>query len=170
MEKGKISTEEEYQERLDHAKGFGDIYEIVKETVKRSLGEYRVGMMLYLDDLPLHLGAYYTVGTNNIVLNRNILNIIETSTQSSQTVNAFVYNILLHEYLHALGYLREIEVKELIQKITEESFEETYIATELGRNGPWSIIKDVPINMVETPKRLREVVKNFEKTETRYIA
>ena len=102
MDKGEKSKEEEYQVRLDHAKGFGDVYEIVKETVKQSLGEYRVGMMLYLDDLPLHLGAYHPVGTNNIVLNRSILNIIEASTQSRQTVNAFVYNILLHEYLHAL--------------------------------------------------------------------
>ena len=170
MEKAERLREKECQVRLDHAKGFGDVYEIVKETVKRSLGEYRVGMMLYLDDLPLQLGAYHPVGTNNIVLNRSILNIIEASTQSRQTVNAFVYNILLHEYLHALGYLRERKVKQLIQKITEESFEETHIATELGRNGPWSILKDIPINMFETPKRLREVVKNFEKTDTRYIA
>jgi hypothetical protein len=110
------------------------------------------------------------VGTNNIVLNRSLLNIIEASTQSSQTVNAFVYTILLHEYLHALGYLRETEVNQLIQKITEESFGETHIATELGKNGPWSILKDVPINMFEIPKRLREVVKNFDKPDTRYIA
>lgn len=170
MEKAERSREEKYQLRLDHAKGFGDIYEIVKDAVKRSLGEYRVGMMLYLDDLPLQVGAYHPVGTNNIVLNRSLLNIIEASTQSRQTVNAFVYNTLLHEYLHALGYLRETEVNQLIQKITEESFGETHIATELGRNGPWSILKDVPINMFETPKRLREVIKNFEKTDTRYIA
>ena len=170
MEKAERLREKECQVRLDHAKGFGDVYEIVKETVKRSLGEYRVGMMLYLDDLPLQLGAYHPVGTNNIVLNRSILNIIEASTKSRQTVNAFVYNILLHEYLHALGYLRERKVRQLIQKITEESFEETHIATELGRNGPWSILKDVPINMFKTSKRLREVVKNFEKTDTRYIA
>jgi hypothetical protein len=170
MENVKRPREEEYQVRLDHAKGFGEVYEIVKDTAKRSLGEYRVGMMLYLDDLPLKLGAYHPVGTNNIVLNRSLLNIIEASTQSSQTVNAFVYTILLHEYLHALGYLRETEVNQLIQKITEESFGETHIATELGKNGPWSILKDVPINMFETPKRLREVVKNFDKPDTRYIA
>ena len=125
MEKAERLREKECQVRLDHAKGFGDVYEIVKETVKRSLGEYRVGMMLYLDDLPLQLGAYHSLGTNNIVLNRSILNIIEASIQSRQTINAFVYNILLHEYLHALGYLRETEVNQLIQKITEESFEET---------------------------------------------
>ena len=170
MEHVKSTREQENQSRLDNAKGFGDVYEIVKDTVKRSLGEYRVGMMLFLDDLPLQLGAYHSVGTNNIVLNRSLLNIIEASTQSTQTVNAFVYNILLHEYLHALGYLRETKVNQLIQKITIESFGETHITTELGRKGPWSILKDVPITMFETPKRLQEVVKNFEKTDTGYIA
>ncbi|MHA2313744.1 MAG: hypothetical protein ACXACF_00425 [Candidatus Hermodarchaeia archaeon] len=164
------AQEEAYQIRLDHAKGFAEVYEIVKDTVKHSLREYRVGMMLYLDDLPIHLGAYHPVGTNNIVLNRSLLHLIEASTQSLQTVNAFVYTILLHEYLHALGYLRETEVNRLIQKITEESFGATHIATELGRNGPWSILKGVPINMFETPKRVREVVKNFDKPDTRYIA
>jgi hypothetical protein len=170
MENVERSKEEEYQVRLDHAKGFGEVYKIVKDTVKQSLSEYRVGMMLYLDDLPIYLGAYHSVGTNNIVLNRSLLNIIEASTQSMQTVNAFVYTILLHEYLHALGYLRETEVTQLIQKITEESFGETHITTELSRNGPWSILKDVPINMFETPKRSRKVVKNFDKPDARYIA
>jgi hypothetical protein len=170
MEKIKNSREKENQLRLDNAKEFRDIYEIVKDTVKRSLGEHRVGMMLYLEDLPLQLGAYHPVGTNNIVLNRSLLNIIEASSQSTQIVNAFVYNILLHEYLHALGYIREANVNQLIQKITKESFGETHLTTELGRNGPWSILKDIPITMFETPKRLREVVKNFEKTDTRYIA
>lgn len=170
MEKGERSREEEYKIRLDHAKGFGDVYEIVKETVKWDLGEYRVGMMLYLDDLPLQLGAYHSVGTNNIVLNRSLLNLIEASTQSKPTVNAFVYNILLHEYIHALGYLRETKVNKIIRKITKKCFGEKHIATELGRDGPWSILKDVPLNMFETPKRRREVVKNFEKIDTRYIA
>lgn len=56
--------------RLAEAKGFGDVYEIVRDTVKRSLGTYRVGLMLYLDDLPLQLGAYHPVGSNAIVMNR----------------------------------------------------------------------------------------------------
>ena len=170
MEQTKRSRETENRTRLDHAKGFGDVYELVKETVKRSIGEYRVGMMLYLDDLPMQLGAYHPVGTNNIVLNRSLLTLVEASIQSMKKVNAFVYHILLHEYLHALGYLREAEVNQLIQQITRESFGETHITTELGRKGPWSILKDVPLTMFETPKRVREVVKNFEKTDTRYIA
>jgi len=36
--------------RLAESKDFGEVYEIVKETTKRSLGAYRIGLMLYLDD------------------------------------------------------------------------------------------------------------------------
>ena len=48
--------------RLGHAQGFGEVWEIVEDIVKTSLGERRVGMMLFLADLPLRLGAYYPVG------------------------------------------------------------------------------------------------------------
>ena len=68
-----------YRPRLENAQGFGEVWEIVKDTVKTSLGEHRVGMMLFLDDLPLRLGAYYPLGTNNIVLNRVHINIIEVA-------------------------------------------------------------------------------------------
>ena len=43
---------EVYRSRIDKAKGFSEVWEIVKDTVKDSLGEYRVGMLLFLDDLP----------------------------------------------------------------------------------------------------------------------
>lgn len=97
--------------RLDNAKDFSEVYEVVKDTVKQSMGKYRVGMMLYLDDLPLQVGAYHAVGTNTIIMNRALLNLVESATASRQTVNAFVYSILLHEYLHALGYLPEEVVR-----------------------------------------------------------
>ncbi len=50
-------------------------------------------MMLFLDDLPLQLGAYYPVGTNNIVLNRALVEIVEASMSDKPTVNALVYNL-----------------------------------------------------------------------------
>lgn len=155
--------------RLEKAKGFGEIHELVKDTVKHSLGLHRVGMLLFLDDLPLQVGAYHQVGTNNIIMNRALLNIVQAATDSRLAVNAFIYSILLHEYLHALGYLEESEVRALVSKISEESFGEDYIATRLAKTGPWSLLRGVPLNMLEAPRRVIEIVKDFEKTGT-YIA
>lgn len=70
-----------YRSRLENAEGYGEVWEIVKATVKSSLNERRVGMMLFLDDLPLRLGAYHPLGTNNIVLNRALVNIVEATSQ-----------------------------------------------------------------------------------------
>ena len=66
-----------YTERLEEADCFRDLWEIVKDSVKDVLGHYRVAMMLFLDDLPLRMGAYHPIGTNNIVINRALLEIVE---------------------------------------------------------------------------------------------
>ena len=85
--------------------------------------------MLFLDDLPLQLGAYYPIGTNNIVLNRSLVEIVEASVCSKQTVNALVYNLLLHEYLHALGEYSEAEVRRMVVEVASKCFGEQHIAT-----------------------------------------
>ena len=136
---------------------------------KKSLGEYRVGLMLYLDNLPLQVGAYHPVGSNAIVMNRTLLQIVESTAKSKNVVNAFVYTILLHEYLHALGYLEENTVRPLVYKISNESFGEEHIAPHLARLGPWSILKGLPLDEIEAPKRVVEIVKDLEKQDQKYI-
>ncbi|MGQ9539368.1 MAG: hypothetical protein ACUVTE_07335 [Candidatus Bathycorpusculaceae bacterium] len=48
-------------------------------------------MMLFLDDLPIQLGAYHPIGTNNIILNRVLVRTVEASTNSQRVVNALIY-------------------------------------------------------------------------------
>jgi len=160
----------DYRSRLDGAEGYGEVWEIVKDTVKRSLGEYRVGMMLFLEDLPLRLGAYHPLGTNNIVLNRALVHVVEATTESRRLINAFVYVLLLHEYLHALGHVRESKVRPLVYQISREAFGEDHVVSRLAEAGPWSLLKDIPLDVIEVPKRVMEIVKDFEKADQRYIA
>ena len=164
-----LSTVESYRLRIDEAEGFSGVWEIVKETVKVSLGKHRLGMLLFLDDLPLHLGAYHPVGTNNIVLNRSLLNIVEAVTKSKKLVNAFVYSILTHEYLHALGHISEAEVRSLVYDVSKQCFGEDHIVTTLAEKTPWSLLKGIPLNDITLPKQAMEIVKDFEKPNQRYI-
>jgi len=164
-----LSKVESYRLRIDEAEGFSGVWEIVKETVKVSLGKHRLGMLLFLDDLPLHLGAYHPVGTNNIVLNRSLLNIVEAVTKSKKLVNAFVYSILTHEYLHALGHISEAEVRSLVYDISKQCFGEDHIVTTLAEKTPWSLLKGIPLNDITLPKQAMEIVKDFEKPNQRYI-
>ena len=165
----KSSNAESFRSRLDQAKDFSDVYEVVKDTAKHSLGRYRVGLMLVLDDLPIQVGAYHPVGSNSIVMNRLFLQIVEATASSKRVVNSFIYTILLHEYLHALGYLSESEVRPLVYQISNESFGGEHLATRLAEYGPWVLLKDVPVDVIEAPNRVAEIVKNFEKTNQRYI-
>jgi hypothetical protein len=159
----KESDLQKYRNRLETAMNYGEVWEIVKDTVFYSLGKRRDGMMLFLDDLPIQLGAYHPVGTNNIVLNRTLVQIVEATAVSKQVVNALVYNLLLHEYLHALGEYSEIEVRRLVYVVAEKCFGEQHAATLIARESPWVLLKGIPLENINAPKRVMEIVKSFEK-------
>lgn len=173
--KGEFKIEEEFSDvesfrsRIDEAEGFSGVWEIVKQTVKVSLGEQRLGILLFLDDLPLHLGAYHTLGTNNIVLNRSLVNIVEAVTKSRKMVNAFVYSLLTHEYLHALGHISETEVRSLVYKVSKACFGDDHLVTTLAESSPWVLIKGIPLSRVTINKQAMEIVKDFENPKNGYI-
>lgn len=153
---------------LDKAKNYAEVWKIVKETTQFAIGKRRDSMMLFLDDLPLQLGAYYPVGTNNIVLNRALVEIVEASLSDKPTVNALIYNLLLHEYLHALGVLSETGVRRQVVEVAKKSFGEQHISTLIACKSPWVLFKDIPLGPFNAPKRVMEIVRDFEKT-SKYI-
>ena len=46
-----------FRKSLETADSYAEVWQTVKETVDFSLGKSRGSMMLFLDDLPLQLGA-----------------------------------------------------------------------------------------------------------------
>ena len=168
MSESGSSVAERFRRRLEDAKSYGEVWEIVKDCVEFSLHRRRGGMMLFLDDLPIQLGAYHPLGTNNIVLNRRLVQIVEASVKSRRLVNALVYNLLLHEYLHALGKYSEMEVRPLVYDIARKCFGEDYVVTVIAKKSPWVLLKGIPFEAVNAPKRVMEIVKDFEKTD-KYI-
>jgi hypothetical protein len=155
---------EGYRRRLETARSYGEVWEIVKDTVEYALHKRRGGMMLFLDDLPIQLGAYHPVGTNNIVLNRVLVQIVEAAVESKRVLNTLVYNLLVHEYLHALGEFSEVRVRNLVVEVARKCFGEDYLATQVAMKSPWSLLKGIPLESVNVPKRFMEIVKDFEKT------
>ncbi|MEM2912086.1 MAG: hypothetical protein QXM52_00015 [Candidatus Bathyarchaeia archaeon] len=164
-----VADVEKYRSRLDKAASYGEVWEVVKDTVAASLNQRRAGMMLFLDDLPIQLGAYHPIGTNNIILNRVLVQAIEASTQSKRVVNSLIYNLLLHEYLHALGHLSELKVRQLVYHVAKECFGEDHLATAIARSSPWALLKGIPLDKVKASKRVLEIVKDFEKADRSYI-
>jgi hypothetical protein len=159
---------ERYRERLDDAKDYSQVWQLVKETVEHVFHKRRGSMMLFLDDLPIQLGAYHSLGTNNIVLNRVLVQIVEAAVENRTVVNALVYNLLLHEYMHALGEISEAEVRGLVVQVCKKCFGEDYVATDLAVKSPWTLLKGIPLGNANVPKRVMEIVRNFEKSD-RYV-
>jgi hypothetical protein len=169
MTSGKDSaTAEQYRKRLDNAGSYSEVWEITKDTIEYVFRKRRGSMMLFLDDLPIQLGAYHPLGTNNIVLNRVLVQIVEAAIENKRVVNALVYNLLVHEYLHALGEISEINVRGLVIEVCKKSFGEDYVATQIAIKSPWMLLKGIPLDSVNVPKRVMEIVKDFEKPD-KYI-
>jgi hypothetical protein len=160
------NLEKAYGERLGSAKSYAEVWQIVKDSVETALGKHRTGIMLFLDDLPLQLGAYHPVGTNNIVLNRSLVEVVEAYEKSRVVVNALIYNLLLHEYLHALGELSEQEVRRFVVLVAKKCFGSNHTATVVARKSPWVLLRNIPVAAVNPPKRVMEIVRDFEKIGT----
>jgi hypothetical protein len=168
MKQAGSSITPDFSNRLETANGYSDVWQIVKDTVKASINKRRDRMMLFLDDLPIQLGAYHPIGTNNIVLNRTLVQIVEATIESKRVVNALIYNLLLHEYLHAMGDYSEENVRNMVYEVAKRCFGEKHVATVIAKKTPWALLNGIPMQAINAPKRVMEIVKDFEKT-TEYV-
>ena len=157
-------------EDLDKCENFVDVFELVKKTAERSLGQRRAGLMLYLARLPKHIGAFHTMGTNGIVMNRNTLDLITHGARSLREINSYVYSILLHEYLHSLGYVEEEDVRKLVYDVTFDAFGPEHPATQIASKGPSAIFPDIVLTESPMQNPDIEVIPDLEGSSHRYIS
>jgi hypothetical protein len=155
--------------QLDKCKNFGDVFEIVKKTVEHSLGQRRSGLMLYLAELPDQIGAFHGVGSNGIVMNKRGLDAVTHSARTLREINAYVYSILLHEYLHSLGYIDEGQVRKLVFEISKDNLGSDHPATEIAHKGPAMIFPGVgePTSGEHSDKM--ELITDFDRSTNSYI-
>lgn len=107
------------QKELENARSIADIFDIVKRVVKQRLGLDGHGLLVGLSDLgayPGHfIGAFYDIGANTIIINKRPL-----QTMPPRLWNGYLFHILLHEYIHSLGFLKEEQVRLIVATIVSE--------------------------------------------------
>ncbi len=145
------------------------LFMLVKETVRKSLGKERVGIGLALADLPNVLGAFWEVGGNYIVLNENLVRALRVAGKSEEEFNSFVFVILMHEYIHSLGFVDEAETRDLTGKICSSVFPEKHPAFVLGNSDPWEVYPFLKMLPRSGDPSLKFVSK-FDSDSTSYIA
>ena len=158
--------------RLERAKDLPEIFELVKDTVRATLGISRGGLMLGLADLgggkEQWIGGLYPVATNVIVMNRRPLNIIKVT--KPELYKSYVYHVLLHEYIHSLGVMDEGETRRKAYEVSKASFGRGHIATAIAED----LSKVLPFvtypGQMPMPENAdMELVKNFDYSSASYI-
>ncbi|MFX1591243.1 MAG: hypothetical protein ACFFCL_01000 [Promethearchaeota archaeon] len=115
------------------------IFKQVKSDVKKVYRRHRAGLSLGLVEMGMYKGGFiggmhFSPGTD-IVMNRTPLEII-LKEQPYEIVWAYIYHILLHEYIHSLGILNELQCRRITLKVSENIFKDTnHPAIILAKNG-----------------------------------
>lgn len=136
-----------WTQRLDAADGLVDLFEVAKDLVEADLGRSRGGIMVGLSRLGLsptgYLGGYFVLGSNAIVLNRDVLDHVQL--EHPEHHDAYAFNVLLHEYLHTVGYLDEAHLRRVAHDLVEGAFGTAHPATRIAAAmSPTGTDRDAP--------------------------
>jgi hypothetical protein len=163
----------DFKTRLDEAKTLPDIFEVVKAVVLKTLKKSRAGLMLGMANLGNNpqgfLGGFFTTGSNVIVMNKIPLQrIMETKPE---LYKPYAFHILLHEYIHSLGYLDEDKVRSWSYQIAKDALGEDHLATQIAANAQGFIKHLVyPDSAWKPDDTGLELVENFDSSSVSYIA
>jgi hypothetical protein len=154
---------------LSSAEGFDAIFEMVKAATEQKLKMHRAGLTLVLGDIPNSVGAYHEMGSNAIVMNRNLLRIVEKLSKSRSRRNSYVFMILLHEYLHTLGYTSDRQVRTLGREIADEYLGRRHLASEMAVRPLDQFFPELEKYSVFRDKGVYQTVRKFDSSSTSYI-
>ncbi|MCL5679546.1 MAG: hypothetical protein M1301_04925 [Candidatus Thermoplasmatota archaeon] len=166
---GKAGDEGLFVNSLDSRMDYDSIFEVVKESVRYVTGKARSGIGLALSDLPSTLGAYWQVGGNYIVMNENLVRAMLKLSGSEREFNSFIYMILAHEYIHSLGYIDEMEAREMTAKVARAAFGEKHHAARMSAGDVWNMYPQLKYAGSGNGSSLR-IVSKFDSSATSYIA
>jgi hypothetical protein len=163
----------DYRAALEGAKGLPEIFELVKRAVSDSLGYLRAGLMLGLADLGNHpagfVGAFYPVATNIIVMNRNPLNRIRET--NPELYKPYAFHVLLHEYLHSVGYLDEGVCSRMTLEVSRRLFGSDHVVARMAEDTRVFFPNLVYPEVAWQPQDLNvELVPGFDRGSAAYFA
>ena len=153
-----------WEEKLERAENIGDIFEIVKEAVWRTIKQGRAGLSLILAEIPNPVGGIHQIGSNTIIVNKNVLKKIKK--EKPEYYKPYIFYLLLHEYLHSLGYIDEDLVRRQCYIIVRDTFGKESKVLEIAREPERFLAVD--LHEIESELSF-ELVRDFDKSSLNYI-
>ena len=160
--------EQHYGNKILQLADFNQAFELVKLAVEDKFKMHRSGLSLILQGLPTKLGAYHILGSNLIIVNKRILNIIKIH-KSLNEYNSYLFMVLTHEYLHSLGIIDELEVRTMTYSLLASLAGENHMATKMARHQPWDLFPELSLFDDNSFEQKFEIIKNFDRTTQTYI-
>jgi hypothetical protein len=77
--------------------------------------------------------------------------------------------VLTHEYLHSLGILDELEVRNMTYRLLSSLVGEHHMATKMARYQPWDLFPELSLFDDNSFEQKFEIIKNFDRTTQTYI-
>ena len=150
-----------------------DLFEVVKDLVECETGRHRAGLMLGMVDLGISqggfVGAYFVVGGNAIVVNRQALGVIEH--RQPELLKPYQFYLLLHEFLHAVGYLDEAQCRDVAATLSARAFGDGHDVTRIARDFG-SIFRDIirpGYGFMPPEAPTIELISGFDRSSVNYI-
>jgi hypothetical protein len=160
--------EQHYGNKILQLADFNQAFELVKLAVEDKFKMHRAGLSLILQGLPTKLGAYHILGSNLIIVNKRILNIIKIH-KSLNEYNSYLFMVLTHEYLHSLGIIDELEVRTMTYSLLASLAGENHMATKMARHQPWDLFPELSLFDDNSFEQKFEIIKDFDRTTQTYI-
>lgn len=162
----------DFKTKLEEATTLADIFEVVKAVVLKSMNKSRGGLMLGMANLGNHphafFGGFFTTGSNVIVLNKIPLQRIKETRPD--LYKPYAFHVLLHEYIHSLGYLDENSVKSFAYQMTKQALGEDHLATQIAANMEGFMKHLVyPDSAWKPNDEGIELVEDFDRSSVSYI-
>jgi len=158
----------DFAKGLQESESFAEIFNLVKKAVEGAIDRRREGLMIALQYLPEGLGAYYGVGSNLIVMNKALLEKVRC-VYDEKASKAYIFSVLMHEYLHSLGFMDEGLVQDLCYQICRMALGESHLATKISKHGIGAFIPESARRIKIREREEIEIVDSFEMESITYI-
>jgi hypothetical protein len=157
-----------YRIKLSKVKDFNETFELVKSAVDAKFKMHRAGLSLVLQVLPTQLGAYHILGSNMIIMNKRILDIIKLR-KSLLEYNAYLFMVLCHEYFHSFGIIDEKQVRIMTYDLCQSLLGDDHPSSLMAKYEPWKVFPELQLYQTNKFENRFEIITNFDKTTQSYI-
>ncbi|MDG6935184.1 MAG: hypothetical protein JRN68_10900 [Nitrososphaerota archaeon] len=168
MSESSEDARKEFARRVERAEDYDQIFDLVKRAIENTLHEHRAGLSLVLTDMPNSIGAFYPAWSNYIVVNRALIEEMKRVVKDLRELNAFVFVILMHEYLHSLGHLDDDEVRRISKSVCSETVGPEHPATKYADSNWLEMFPQLSQTGRPFSKFYRTVEK-FDSSSTPYL-